>query len=156
MPPERLSEHTTGESATEPSLPSSPAVRNAKARRNSAVNRLDLEDRLLFGIAWRERGWGARIRTWDHETKTRCLTAWPRPITLCWKPLLKPSSLPAQPAARSGGPDRRPNSIRPVRQWIGRFPPKKLCAGAPYSMLRAHPAPSIYGPSSSHFGRGGV
>src|SRR4051794_8669755 len=25
------------------------------------------------------RGWGARIRTWDHGTKTRCLTAWPRP-----------------------------------------------------------------------------
>ena len=26
-----------------------------------------------------EDGWGARIRTWDHGTKTRCLTAWPRP-----------------------------------------------------------------------------
>ena len=25
-------------------------------------------------------GWGARIRTWDHGTKTRCLTTWPRPI----------------------------------------------------------------------------
>ena len=25
------------------------------------------------------RGWGARIRTWDHGTKTRCLTTWPRP-----------------------------------------------------------------------------
>src|SRR5262249_7809069 len=24
-------------------------------------------------------GWGARIRTWDHGTKTRCLTAWLRP-----------------------------------------------------------------------------
>jgi hypothetical protein len=24
-------------------------------------------------------GWGARIRTWDHGTKARCLTAWPRP-----------------------------------------------------------------------------
>ena len=24
--------------------------------------------------------WGARIRTWDHGTKTRCLTAWPRPM----------------------------------------------------------------------------
>src|SRR5581483_7376546 len=23
--------------------------------------------------------WGARIRTWDHGTKTRCLTTWPRP-----------------------------------------------------------------------------
>src|SRR4051812_12543073 len=27
----------------------------------------------------RDGGWGARIRTWDHGTKTRCLTAWPRP-----------------------------------------------------------------------------
>ena len=25
-------------------------------------------------------GWGARIRTWDRGTKTRCLTAWLRPI----------------------------------------------------------------------------
>ena len=25
-------------------------------------------------------GWGARIRTWDHGARTRCLTAWPRPI----------------------------------------------------------------------------
>src|SRR3954451_14447546 len=24
-------------------------------------------------------GWGARIRTWDGGTKTRCLTAWLRP-----------------------------------------------------------------------------
>src|SRR5205823_3356243 len=24
-----------------------------------------------------ENGWGARIRTWDHGTKTRCLTTWP-------------------------------------------------------------------------------
>ena len=34
--------------------------------------------------AWRRsrllNGWGARIRTWDHGTKTRCLTAWLRPI----------------------------------------------------------------------------
>ena len=26
-----------------------------------------------------EESWGARIRTWDHGTKARCLTAWPRP-----------------------------------------------------------------------------
>ena len=25
--------------------------------------------------------WGARIRTWDRGTKTRCLTTWLRPIT---------------------------------------------------------------------------
>ncbi len=27
----------------------------------------------------RHGSWGARIRTWDHGTKTRCLTTWPRP-----------------------------------------------------------------------------
>ncbi len=26
-----------------------------------------------------EKNWGARIRTWDHGTKTRCLTTWLRP-----------------------------------------------------------------------------
>ena len=33
-----------------------------------------------FGHVRMRDGWGARIRTWDHGTKTRCLTAWPRPI----------------------------------------------------------------------------
>src|SRR5262249_1875070 len=28
----------------------------------------------------RMNGWGARIRTWDRGTKTRCLTTWLRPI----------------------------------------------------------------------------
>src|SRR5919204_6117427 len=27
------------------------------------------------------QNWGARIRTWDRGTKTRCLTTWLRPIT---------------------------------------------------------------------------
>src|SRR6478752_7513918 len=27
-------------------------------------------------------GWGARIRTWDRGTKTRCLTTWLRPTGL--------------------------------------------------------------------------
>jgi hypothetical protein len=30
-------------------------------------------------IAGRGTGWGARIRTWDRGTKTRCLTTWLRP-----------------------------------------------------------------------------
>src|SRR3954451_11935295 len=29
--------------------------------------------------AARSQGWGGRIRTCDHGTKTRCLTTWPRP-----------------------------------------------------------------------------
>ena len=38
-------------------------------------------------------GWGARIRTWDHGTKTRCLTTWPRP-----------SASGVRSLARRGGP----------------------------------------------------
>ena len=35
----------------------------------------------------RHGGWGARIRTWDHGTKTRCLTTWPRPNSRAILPL---------------------------------------------------------------------
>src|SRR4051794_14431452 len=31
------------------------------------------------GAMLQTSGWGARIRTWDGGTKTRCLTAWLRP-----------------------------------------------------------------------------
>src|SRR5579871_437281 len=34
-------------------------------------------------------GWGARIRTWDHGTKTRCLTAWLRPRARAILPALE-------------------------------------------------------------------
>ena len=30
-------------------------------------------------VGHRHGGWGARIRTWDRGTKTRCLTTWLRP-----------------------------------------------------------------------------
>src|SRR5918992_1374284 len=33
----------------------------------------------LLGSVLDIGSWGARIRTWDHGTKTRCLTTWPRP-----------------------------------------------------------------------------
>ena len=52
------------------------ASRNASAclgRRPSRLLRATSRSRVADG-------WGARIRTWDHGTKTRCLTAWPRPI----------------------------------------------------------------------------
>ena len=44
-------------------VPSPPAITTA-----ASVDRSRTDD-----------GWGARIRTWDRGTKTRCLTAWPRP-----------------------------------------------------------------------------
>src|SRR5207344_1726512 len=36
----------------------------------------------LLGHGLGRDGWGARIRTWDRGTKTRCLTTWLRPITV--------------------------------------------------------------------------
>src|SRR5579864_7881933 len=44
-------------------VPSPPAI--TTAARSSAMSA--------------KSGWGARIRTWDHGTKTRCLTTWLRP-----------------------------------------------------------------------------
>ena len=50
-------------------------ARNAfafRALRPSRLQRVSSASRVFDG-------WGARIRTWDHGTKTRCLTTWPRP-----------------------------------------------------------------------------
>src|SRR5204863_8608807 len=49
-------------------------------------------------------GWGARIRTWDRGTKTRCLTTWLRPTALVVFPKDAVSAAarakPARPAGR--------------------------------------------------------
>ena len=66
-------------------------------------------------------GWGARIRTWDHGTKTRCLTTWPRP-----------SEMPGRSVCHSqaaGIPIMRPATVeRPTfgpgpRAHVQRAPP---------------------------------
>src|SRR4029079_14781308 len=47
-------------------------------------------------------GWGARIRTWDHGTKTRCLTTWPRPTAgTAVYPARSPD--PSAPVEEQGG-----------------------------------------------------
>ena len=102
---------------------------------------------LLSHINCLERGWGARIRTWDHETKTRCLTTWPHPITQYRRPLHNPAFKATQHAAlyifRNG---------LPSYQYPGRWAmdpqdgAQKTSPQPPYSLLRAAPAPSIYGP----------
>jgi hypothetical protein len=51
----------------------------AKNTPDFAPNLTRQNDKKLFHINMLKCGWGARIRTWDHGTKTRCLTAWPRP-----------------------------------------------------------------------------
>ena len=54
----------------------------ASASRSASACRGLRPSRLLRVCPWSRSakdGWGARIRTWDHGTKTRCLTTWPRP-----------------------------------------------------------------------------
>jgi hypothetical protein len=57
---------------------------------SNAANRREVRAILrsagIAGKSTRLGGWGARIRTWDHGTKTRCLTAWPRPNGLVLSP----------------------------------------------------------------------
>src|SRR5262245_21777815 len=43
-------------------------------------------------------GWGARIRTWDRGTKTRCLTTWLRPINRCGRLIVRTTVTRAEPA----------------------------------------------------------
>ena len=60
----------------------------------------------------RHVGWGARIRTWDHGTKTRCLTAWPRPSESGRRVYPDARSRPRPSArvsaGRAGAPPARP------------------------------------------------
>ena len=57
----------------------------------------------------RHGGWGARIRTWDHGTKTRCLTTWPRPRA-------RSSCQPHPPASgRTSDMRARPCSVAAAR-----------------------------------------
>src|SRR6266516_1377869 len=65
----------------------------------------------------RHGGWGARIRTWDHGTKTRCLTTWPRPRAWC-------TSLPSLHVLSPSGPGNGPSEPRSrvVRQLLLRAP----------------------------------
>src|SRR6187549_1061346 len=49
-------------------------------------------------------GWGARIRTWDHGTKTRCLTTWPRPTAgTAVYPARSPEPEPSAPVEEQRG-----------------------------------------------------
>src|SRR2546430_17287972 len=59
----------------------------------------------LGGVGCQRRnGWGARIRTWDRGTKTRCLTTWLRPTTVRLSPETGVNTAarakPAQPLSR--------------------------------------------------------
>ena len=56
-------------------------------------------------------GWGARIRTWDHGTKTRCLTTWPRPRELRVETEC-PASRASLPFRGNGRAGQRPSTVR--------------------------------------------
>src|SRR5207237_930998 len=64
-----------------PSRPSAGRAADAgvSARASACASRGLRPSRLLRGRWALVYGWGARIRTWDRGTKTRCLTTWLRP-----------------------------------------------------------------------------
>jgi hypothetical protein len=91
----------------------------------------------LLPVDEEKRGWGARIRTWDHETKTRCLTAWPRPNTLF--EITIQYGVPSYQYRHQG-----------VNVTLASPGPLNLKArGRESALLRAASGPFIYGPSSA-------
>ena len=54
---------------------------------------------LYLRLAIFATGWGARIRTWDHGIKTRCLAAWLRPTGSTGQGLARPNIGQTGPAA---------------------------------------------------------
>src|SRR4026208_1648082 len=67
-----------------------------------------------------ESNWGARIRTWDRGTKTRCLTTWLRPPAAGVPPNAR-----AQAAARRRRAARAANA-RAASKPVLRAPPQHL------------------------------
>ena len=68
----------------------------------------------------RHVGWGARIRTWDHGTKARCLTTWPRPSESGRRVYPAARSLREVSAGRAGGRPVQPPRERQRRRSRGR------------------------------------
>src|SRR5205085_2011562 len=64
-------------------------------------------------------GWGARIRTWDRGTKTRCLTTWLRPTAVEYRNRNDRSPRCA-PDGRAGeaGPASKRHRQRRRRTWL--------------------------------------
>ena len=71
-----------------PSRPCAGRAAGAGASASSDRMRVPRPPAMTTAASWRRSfaaptgGWGARIRTWDRGTKTRCLTTWLRPIRL--------------------------------------------------------------------------
>ena len=61
-------------------------------------------------------GWGARIRTWDRGTKTRCLTTWLRPTVNVLLPKIGRKTAARAKPARPLGRRRK----RRLSTWLGR------------------------------------
>ena len=61
-----------------------------------ATNLTQRKGNEFFYIKYLDGGWGARIRTWDHGTKARCLTTWPRP-----NPLVQETAVVTPPTTKS-------------------------------------------------------
>ena len=65
------------------SQPTTTARRLGLTDGNEAAISTPIKGKNLFYINSLGAGWGARIRTWDRGTKTRCLTTWLRPNEGC-------------------------------------------------------------------------
>src|SRR5204862_91174 len=67
----------------------------------------------------RVNGWGARIRTWDRGTKTRCLTTWLRPTAFEYRNRKKeaPRCAPDGRAGEAGTASKRHRKRR-RRTWL--------------------------------------
>ena len=68
----------------------------------------------------RHVGWGARIRTWDHGTKARCLTTWPRPSESGRRVYPAARSIRAISGGRAGARPAQPPPERRRRRSRGR------------------------------------
>src|SRR5262249_38678978 len=73
---------------------------------SAVARRRDRRRRIESG--WIVLGWGARIRTWDGGTKTRCLTAWLRPNARAERNRLAGNAAPS-----SGGRHHSQRAARP-------------------------------------------
>ena len=90
-------------------------------------------------------GWGARIRTWDHGTKTRCLTTWPRPsesVSIGGRCRAEPGQF-AIPRRRSNASATLNRSGEPRRSLRTEAPalPAAAAASSSKSPYTAGPAP---------------
>src|SRR5207248_3324513 len=92
------------------------------------------------------QSWGARIRTWDRGTKTRCLTSWLRPIAWKGKPYRGSDSAALRTAA--GASSRAGLDGRRRKRRLSTWPRPIAWKGKPYRGSDSAALPTAAGASS--------